>query len=515
MNTHSQLTKRTVLGLILALALTAGAPAQQVPVVEKTLSNGMRMLMVERHNEPTIAAGWVAHVGSANERPGITGIAHLFEHMMFKGTHTIGTKDYAKDREIITRQETIRDEMRKEEAQMRVALRRGQIDDLLKPENATPRWRELKKEFDDLIAQQRALMVKDEFDLVYTTGGGTRLNAMTSNDQTTYFITVPANKLELWTWMESDRLLNPVFREFYSERDVVHEERRLSMNEPLGKAGEAFECLFWGGHPYSWPVVGWPSDLPTITKAQADEFFSIYYAPQNITLVLVGDFKPDDAVDLAERYFGRIPAGKTAAPEVLTADPGHPVEKRMNAEVEANPQVWIAWQTVPWGHRDSYTLSVLAGLLRGRTGRLQKALVLNSKIATSISAGSDCRRWGGGFSISADAREPHTPGECEQAVYAELARLAAEDVPAEELQKVKNQYAAGEYRKLSSNFAIFMQLQDCEGQGDWREINAAGPKIQAVTAADIRRVVKQYFTPENRSVATLTRKPAVTRPAEK
>lgn len=399
---------------------------------------------------------------------------------------------------------------------MRAAFRRGEIDDLLKPENATPRWRELKKQFDELVAQQRAIIVKDEFDLVYTANGGTRLNAYTSNDETVYFISVPANKLELWMWMESDRLLEPVFREFYSERDVVYEERRLSTEStPLGKAGEAFESLFWGGHPYAWPVIGWPSDLPAITKAQADEFYSIHYSPQNITLVLVGDFRPDEAVKLAERYFGRIPRGKIDPPDLITADPGHPVEKRMVAQAEANPQIWVQWKTVPFAHRDSYPLSVLTRLLSGRTGRLHKSLVLNNKIATSISAYQGSEKWAGAFNISAEAREGRTPLECEQAVYAELDRLAREDVPAQELQKVKNQFAASEYRKLSSTFAIFMQLIRNDAKGDWREVNEAGRKIQAVTAADLRRVVNQYFSPENRAVATITRKAATTQPAAK
>lgn len=507
MYTYHSVTKRAAIGVVMVFALASRSGAQQVPVVEKSLSNGMRVLMVERHTEPTVAGGWVAHVGSSNERPGITGIAHLFEHMMFKGSTTIGTKDNAEDQEIIAKQEALRDEMRQEEAKMRAGLRRGEIDDMLKPENATPRWRELKKQFDELIAQQRANMVKDEFDLVYTAAGGSHLNAFTSNDQTAYFITVPANKLELWMWMESDRLLNHVFREFYSERDVVQEERRLGVDStPLGKASEAFEALTWGGHPYAWPVVGWPSDLPAITKAQADEFFSVYYSPQNITLILVGDFKSDAVMPLAERYFCRIPRGSVDPPEVITTDPGHPIERRMNAEVDANPQVWIAWRTVSSSHQDSYPLAVLRDILEGRTGRLHKALVLRDQVATSVSAGEDSRKWSGCFVIGAEAREPHTPAECEKAIYAELDRLAREEVPAAELQKVKNQAAAREYRKLANNYAIFMQLIHYDGQGNWREINEVGPKTQAVTAADVRRVAQKYFTSDNRAVAILTRK---------
>src|SRR5437879_2099687 len=262
--------------------------------------------MVERHDEPTVAGGWVAHVGSANERPGITGIAHLFEHMMFKGTPTIGTKDYKKDLEILDAQERIREQMRQEERIMRAEYRMGEIDDLLKPENKTERYKELEKEFNKLIAQQRDILVKNEFDRIYTGQGGSQMNAFTTEDLTAYFINVPANKLELWMWMESERILHPVFREFYAERDVVFEERRMrTESTPLGKFAEEFNAMFWESAPYSWPTVGWPSDIPAISKAQADEFYGTYYSPQNITLLLIGDFNPVTVEMLARKYFER------------------------------------------------------------------------------------------------------------------------------------------------------------------------------------------------------------------
>lgn len=481
--------------------------AQQVPVVEKQLSNGMRLLLLQRKDEPSVSGGWVAHVGSSNERPGITGIAHLFEHMMFKGTPTIGTKDYKKDLQIIAEQEQLRSEMRAEEAKMRAAYRRGQIDDLLKPENKTDRYRELEKKFNDLIAKQREILVKNEFDKIYTANGASGMNAFTTPDLTGYFITVPANKLELWMWMESERLFHPVFREFYAERDVVFEERRMrTESTPLGKFAEEFESMFWESHPYNWPVVGWPSDIPAISKAQADEFYGLYYAPQNITLILVGDFDPANTEKLCERYFGRIPRGKSNPPDVVTLEVKHLAEKRMYAEAEANPQVDILWQTVPFQHRDSYVLEVISQLLSTRTGRLYKGLVLGAKVATEAYAQQDSRKWAGLFNAGGEAAEGHTPEEVEQAVYKELDRLKNEDVPEMELQKVKNNFAAFEYRKLSANHPILLQLIQNEGSGDWREINEAGRKIQAVTAADVRRVSNDYFTKENRTVAVYTRK---------
>jgi predicted Zn-dependent peptidase len=503
------------LALWLGLALLAARPlnAQKVPVVERTLANGLRLLLVERHDDPTIAGGWVAHVGSANERPGITGIAHLFEHMMFKGTPTLGTKDFKQDLAVIAEQEQVRAEIRREEARLRAAYRRGEVDDLLKPENRTPRLKELYRRFDELIARQRDILVKNEFDKVYTSAGASGMNAFTTPDLTGYFITVPANKLELWCWMESERLLRPVFREFYAERDVVFEERRMrTESTPLGKFEETFEAMIWESHPYGWPTVGWPSDIPAITKAQADEFYGLYYAPQNIALVLVGDFQADAATKLAEKYFGRIPRGKAEPPEVVTLEVKQVAEKRMNAEAEVNPQVDIVWHTVPFGHRDSYALNILSQILSTRTGRLYKGLVLGKKVATEVAAATQHRKWAGLFNVSGEAREPHTPQEVEAAIYAELDRLKGELVPPEELQKVKNNFAAAEYRRLTSNMSILMQLIFNDGLGDWREINAAGPKHQAVTAEDVQRVAKTYLTRENRNVAIYTRK--ASQPAE-
>ena len=501
------------LGLALAFAGLASGFAQQVPVEEHTLSNGMKLLMVERHHSPAVAGGWVARVGSVNERPGITGIAHLFEHMMFKGTPTIGTSDAKRDAEIIEQQEQVRDAMRREETKMRLAVRRGEIDDRVKPENKTERYRELEAQFKELIAAQRKVLVKNEFDRIYTTAGASGMNAFTSNDMTGYFITVPANKLELWAWMESERLLRPVFREFYAERDVVFEERRMrTESTPLGKFQESLEALFWESHPYGWPVIGWPSDIPAITKAQADEFYALHYAPQNITLILVGDFKADEAVKLCERYFGRIPRGEQNAPEIVTLEVSQKVEKRMNAEAEANPQVDILWHTPATGHPDAHALEVLAAVLSGRSGRLHKALVLGGEVATSAFAHQMARKYAGMFNIGGEAKDPKMPSDVEAAIYEEVKRLKNEPVSARELQKVKNNFAAMAVRRTSSNFHLLVQLIQYEGGGDWKSINTEIPGILKVTAEDIQRVAEKYLVKENRTVATYTRKPGTKAP---
>ena len=496
--------KLAFLFLIPALAVFG----QKVPVKEHFLSNGMKVLLVERHDAPSVSGGWVARVGSANERPGITGIAHLFEHMMFKGTPTIGTRNYQKDLEIIAAQEKVRDGMRAEERKMRAMWRRGEITDLQDPDQKTRRWKDLEKEFKKLVEEHRKVIVKNEFDRIYTANGGSSMNAYTSYDHTAYFITVPANKLELFMWMESGRLLDPVFREFYAERDVVFEERRMrTESTPTGKFTESFNSLFWESHPYSWPIIGWPSDIPAISKAQADEFYATYYAPQNLTLILVGDFQSKEALAQAEKYFGRLKKGKDEAPDVVTLEMPQKAEKRFFAEAEINPNVDIYYHTPAFGHKDTYALRVLAQVLHTRTGRLHKKLVLKDKLATDTWAWTRGRKYAGEFNIGAEVAEGKTLDETEAALYAQLEKLKNEPVPAKEVQKVKNNFAAAEYRRLSSNHPIMMAIMRAEGTGGWRAINEAGPKLQAVTPADIQRVAKQYFTRENRAVAIYKRKP--------
>jgi predicted Zn-dependent peptidase len=512
---HSMNAPRAVRAVLPLLFLAAvPAPKPRIEVAELTLGNGMRWLLFPRHDAPTVSAGWVAHVGSVNEREGITGISHLFEHMMFKGTHTIGTRDIAADLKIIAEQEKVRELMRSELKVMRERLRRGEIDDLLKPENQTARYRELEAQFDDLAAKQRDVIIKDQMDQIYTRNGGEELNAFTTEDLTAYFVRLPSNRLELWAWLESDRLINPVFREFYSERDVVFEERRMrTESTPLGKFDEAFNALFWEAHPYKWPVVGWPSDIPAITKEQADEYFKTYYAPNNLTGILVGDFDPAQARELIERYFARIPRGTREPPEVVTVEPQQLGEKRFIAEAETSPTVRIWWHAVPFVHRDRTPLDLVSDLLTGRTGRLYKSLVLGSQIANQVDASVDLRKYAGSFQVESVVKEGKDPSDVEAAINEEIRRLRDQPVPAEEIQKVKNQGKASAFRRLSSPFSIAIQLLYYDGLGDWKYINSYADEVDAVTAADIQRVARTYFTKENRTVGVFLRKEAPASPA--
>jgi predicted Zn-dependent peptidase len=498
--------------LNVALVLLAALPAvaadkPQITVEEHTLGNGMKWLLYEQHDSPTVAAFWTARVGSVNEREGITGISHFFEHMMFKGTKTIGTTNIDEDLRLIEEQEKLRDAMRAEMEVMREKLRRGEIDDLQKPESWTERYRELDKQFDALVQKQRETIVKDQLDQIYTKNGGEFLNAFTSEDQTAYFLRVPKNKLELWAWLESDRLLNPVFREFYSERDVVFEERRLGVEStPLGKYDEEFNALFWEASPYKWPVVGWASDIPMYTLDQARQYFATYYAPNNLTGVLAGDFRAAEVKPLLERYFGRIPRGKVEPPPVVTLEPKQLGEKRFNAEAETSPTVRIWWKAVSALHKDTPALELLADVLSGRTGRLYKGLVLGRQVANESSASLEDRKYGGIFEVETTVKDGEEPAKAEAAVYEEIEKLQKEPVPAEELQKVKNAYKANAYRRLSSPLYVGFQLVRNDAMGDWRLINTSAERADAVTAADLQRVAQQYLTKENRTVATFLRK---------
>ncbi|MBV9927632.1 MAG: insulinase family protein [Acidobacteria bacterium] len=507
--------RRFTLALLALFLCAAGARAQNVPVQEVVLDNGLRVLMVPRKGDPNIAAGWITRTGSVNERPGITGLSHLFEHMMFKGTRTIGTKDIEANLKLLKEMDDVRAQMRAEDKELIRRARVGEIDDPKDPKNRSDNYRQLLARFDELTKREKELMVKDEFDRVYTTAGASGMNAGTSNDFTVYFLNVPANKLELWFWMESDRLLNPVFREFYSERDVVHEERRLRTDStPTGKFDEQFDALFWMSSPYGWPVVGWPSDLEAITREEALDYFAVNYAPNNLTACLVGDFEPAQATALAKKYFGRLPRGPREPEPVRTQEMKQLAEQRMIAYAETSPQVRVRYHTQADGHPDDFVLSVLGDILSGRTGRLYKSLVLQQEVANNASANQNGNKYEGYFELRGTAKPGKTPEEVEQALYREIEKLQKELVPAEELQKIKNQSSADQFRGLQSNFGLMVQLLLRDANRSWSSINTDPARVQAVTAEDIRRVANKYFTPENRTVAIYRTKAAAGGDAE-
>ena len=305
-----------------------------------------------------------------------------------------------------------------------------------------------------------------------------------------------------------------MFREFYTERDVVGEERRLRVEStPTGKLDEQFDAIFWNASPYHWPVVGWPSDLYAITRDEAEAYFGLNYAPNNIAACLVGDFDPAQAKALAERYFGPLPRNPQEPQPVRTLEVEPLGERRFSASAETSPEVELRYLTVADGHVDEFALVVAGALLNGRTGRLYKSLVLDQQVATSAGAGQNGLKWQGYFSFSGTARAGKTPEDVQAALEREILKLQTEPVDERELQKVKNIFAAGNYRRLQSNFALMFQLLAAEAGRGWESFNEDPKKLATVTPADVQRVAKAYFVPERRAIATYYTKKSDTAPA--
>ncbi|MGB2985822.1 MAG: pitrilysin family protein [Phycisphaerae bacterium] len=488
---------------VLATGNGQSPPTRGVEPREVVLNNGLTLLLVERHEEPTVACGVFYDVGSVNDPRGKSGIAHLFEHMLFKGSKIIGTSDYAAERVYLDQQDELRAKMITEMNRMRLMKRHGEIEDVLDPKQWTPEYAAMKKQYDELIEAERAYIKNNELFNLYTTNGGARLNAGTMEDMTIYFVQLPANKLELFFWLESDRMANGVMREFYVERENVREERRLRVEStPTGKFDEAFEALFWQSHPYGIPVLGWSSEVESITRDDVREFYKTHYAPNNARAVLVGDFDADKVVEMAETYFGRIPRGAKPPPLVITEEPEPIAERRLYAEAETNPRVRIRHHTVAMGHQDEAALDVFAALLSGKTGRLYKRLVTLEEAAIGEpSADNSSRKYAGSFEINVTVKEGRTPEEVEQLVLEEIERLRYGQITRRELQKVKNQVLASSVRRLKSNIGLMFQLGIYDTWYDWTYINEAPEQMLKVAAADVRRVVRKYFDPTTRTVA--------------
>ncbi len=515
--------RTAVAGMILLGAVSSPAMAQNIDAKEYRLDNGMQVLLVERHETPTIMCMIFAKVGSANEATGITGMSHLFEHMMFKGTETLGTLDIHRDLEIMAQLDSLKVNIRGEERIMRDRLRRGEIEDLLSPESRTEKYRELDSEFDRLILEQRELILKEPLNEIYTKHGGFFLNAFTSEDMTGYFVRVPKNKIELYMWLESDRFMNPVFREFYTERDVVREERRLSLDStPTGLIEEEFNAMFWKSSSYRWSVLGWPSDLENITREQANDYYDTYYAPNNLGMILVGDFEPEGMIGLIKRYFERIPRGRVDPPDVVTLEEKQVAAKTMSAEAETNPRAEILYHTVAFKHPDSYALDVVAGLMSGKTGRLYKKLVDEMDIAIGtvgrpgrfsgdglkVGASQETRRYAGVFEFTAEGKTGIEPEQLEEGIYEVIEELGKDPIPDEELQKVKNKIRMDKIRfmDMMSGIGILFYLGSSAAMGDWTEANSHLDKVDMVTADDVRRVAARYFEPDQRNVLLIREK---------
>jgi predicted Zn-dependent peptidase len=467
-------------------------------VVEHTFKNGLKLLMVERHTSPTVSAWIRFKVGSVNERSDERGIAHLLEHMLFKGTKTLGTKDYAAEAPLLEKIEQAAQLMLAEEA-------KG-------PDADKTALEKLRTELAKLEKQAEQYVVKDEFFDLYARNGGSGYNAFTSRDGTTYLISLPANKLELWAAIESDRMKNAVLREFYTERLVVMEERRRSYDaEPSAKLWETFVAAAYQTHPYGQPTIGWTSDIRQLSRTKAESFLHRFYAPANAVIAVVGAIKSDEVIALVERYFGSIPPG-TMVPVVAAQEEVQQGERRVEITGDAEPELIIGFHKTAVGAADDEVFDVISSILgQGRTSRLYRALVLEKQLATQVSTfDAPGNRYPNLFVLYGSPRSPHTAAEVEQAVLAELERLKKEPVSQRELQQVLNQLEFEEARRMGTNGGLARNLTEYEAiAGSWRYLTTYKAKVAKITPADIQRVAQQYFTRENRLVGTL-----VTRKAE-
>lgn len=496
------------LGLILSLNLNldplfAASPSLADRVIEHKLANGLTVLMVERHQTPVVSINITFAVGGINEQVGQTGLAHFYEHMAFKGTRTVGTKDYGQEKPILDEIARVGTELEQRQREMAKESGGGTAEEQAAVES-------LQKRFAELQAEASQYVVGNELALLYQRHGGVGFNASTGKDLTRYMISLPANRLPLWAAIESDRMANPVFREFYKERGVVMEERRLrNEDSPNGLLFETFTSAAFRAHGYGVPTIGWGSDILSLTPADTEAFFKAHYGPNRATIALVGDLNPKDVIALIDNTFGKIPAAPASTARV-PVEPEQRGERRVEVEFDAEPAIVIGFHKPGLGHPDDDVFDVIDAILsEGRTSRLHRKLVREQRLAASVNTDANHPgvRAPNLFIVTATPLAPHTTAEVEAAIYEELDRLKREPVSPKELERVINNLDADMVRALRSNSGLASQLAMYQAvAGDWRYIQKSRDKIAAVTAADVQRVAAQYFTKSNRTVGVLVKK---------
>ncbi len=465
-------------------------------IVKAKLKNGITVLMLERHVSPTVAL-YIRHcVGAVDETKGESGAAHLLEHIMFKGTTTIGTKNYPAEKILLANIEQTGVALDKEK-------RKDQKSDPVIIQNLTSKLKKLQ-------TQHKQYFIANEIDRLYTENGGLDMNASTGQDVTTYNVSLPANKIELWARIETDRLLNPVFREFYTERDVVMEERRQSIeSDPEGKLYEQFISTAYKTHPYGRPIIGWTEDLANLSPNSLRKIFAKYNAPENIVIAVVGDINPAKTIKLIDKYFGRIPKSQEIK-IVIPAEPIQPEEKRVSVPFDANPMMIIGFHKPTAPAYDDYVFDVLETILtKGRTSRMYNLLITEMQIAESVTAynGVPGTRYPNLFTIFAKPRHPHINTELEEIILQELERIKTKPVSDSELAKAKNQLKMGYIQSLDSNTELASTLSYYEVLlGDFRYFSNYLTTIEKVTSADIQRVAQLYLNTKNRTIAVLSKK---------
>jgi predicted Zn-dependent peptidase len=473
-------------------------------VTEFTLPNGLHFILVERHEAPVVSFKTYVNAGSVDDPGGRTGLAHMMEHMAFKGTPTIGTKNWPEEKKALDAIEQVYSRLEQEQNKwFRSDPKKIEV---------------LRKELDAAIEKADSFVEENEYDRVVESNGGVGMNAGTSEDSTEYVYNFPANRIELWFLLESERFLHPVFREFYKERDVVREERRMRVeSNPQGQLVEALLAAAYEAHPYHNMPGGWASDIESFRRPEAEAFFREHYTPGNMTIAIAGDVNPAQARRMAEKYFGRLPKGPLP-PLVRTVEPPQDGERRVAVASPAQPFVGLAYKRPDQYSPDDPVLDVLNDILSdGRTGLMYKELVRDQKIALGAESQATfpSGKYPALFLFFVVPANGHTNEENEKALYQIIERVKKEKVDEASVQRVKTKLRAELIRKLDSNSGLASELATyAVNFGDWRKLFTELDEYNKVTAEDVQRVAQKYLVEQTRTVAYTFTPPQPDAPAQ-
>lgn len=487
-------------GILMMLLCISAVQAQSLEDFEKkvtefTLDNGMTFIIIERPVAPVLSFVTYVDVGGADEPIGHTGIAHIFEHMAFKGTDYIGTTNWEEEKKVLDKVEETYQQWLREK---------------YRPNPDSARLEELWTQFEELQEKADEYVENNEFSQIIERNGGTGLNAGTSSDFTIYFYNLPENRKELWFSLESDRFKNPVFREFYKEKEVVREERRMrTESQPFGRLLEEFLAVAYTAHPYGRPVVGWHSDITATTMTDAREFYDKYYVPSNITIAIAGDIQPDEARRLAETYFGDIPSGPEPPP-VYTEEPEQRGERRFTIEGESQPFFLMGYHTVSEDHPDAKALQLLGNVISGgRTSRLYKRMVDEEKLAIAVQAlnGFPGTKFQSLFLTFAVPNQDVGVDTLETTILEEIEKVKRGELTQAELDRARTNARANLVRRLDSNSGLAQSFASAKARkGDWRTVFTDLDELEEVTLDDLQRVAQTYLTKKNRTVGVIVPK---------
>jgi predicted Zn-dependent peptidase len=480
------------------LFLSSVALAQDLASFEKhttvkKLANGLTAIIYERPEAPVFSFFTHVDAGSTQDPLAKTGLAHMFEHMAFKGTDKIGTTDYAAEKVALAKVEEAYG------AYVRERDKRIDRDD--------QKVQQLYKEWRDAVAAANKFVIPNQFGQIVEQEGGEGLNAFTNDDETGYHYSFPSNRLELWAYLESERFVHPVMRQFYDERNVVIEERRMRVDSnPIGRLLEQFTTAAFQANQYQRPTVGWMADLNSFSATDADRFFHTYYIPSNMVVAVSGDVKASEAMPVIEKYFGRIPSGPKPD-ERTTDEPAQNSERRVVLYEMTQPLYLEGYHRPDYRSPDDAVYDAIADLMsNGRTSRLYRALVRDKQIASDSAGftGLPGNKYPHLFAFYAFPMPGHTPEEMEKAIHEEIDKLKTQDVSDEELKMIKTRAKANLIRGLADNQGLAMQLGIYQSRyDDWRELFRSVDRIEKVTKADIRRVANQTFTSTNRTIGII------------